>query len=380
MGNIIEGQLDTTDLKYLPAEHPEFPALLLHPGDILFNRTNSAELVGKTAVYTGTPNPCTFASYLIRVRLKPPCLPPYLAFYLNSMFGRQWVASVVNQQVGQANVNGSKLRALRLPLPPLAEQSHIVGEIERHFSRIDAGVAALKRIQANLRRQRAAILKAACEGQSGGQALRGGWVEARLADVAEVQLGQQRAPVHSAAEIKRPYIRAANITWKGLDLSDVKEMGFPNEERYRLRHGDVLLAEASGSPGEVGKPAIWRDEIETCFYQKTLLRVRPRADAITPEYLYFSFLRDALCGRFAKMAPGVGILHLTAERMKEWSIVFPLPAEQRRIVRELERQLSVIDDAEKAVAANLARADRLRQAVLRQAFEGKLVPQDPGSD
>ena len=69
MGNIQEGTLNLERLKHLPLDHSEFPKLLLANGDLLFNRTNSAELVGKTAVYRGRPDPCSFASYLISVRM-----------------------------------------------------------------------------------------------------------------------------------------------------------------------------------------------------------------------------------------------------------------------------------------------------------------------
>src|SRR5207244_3925336 len=102
-----------------------FPNLLLEDGDLLFNRTNSAELVGKSAVYHGSPSPCSYASYLIAVRLASGCLSDYLCFFLNSVYGRSWVAAVVTQQVGQANVNGSKLQALVFPLPPLEEQQEV---------------------------------------------------------------------------------------------------------------------------------------------------------------------------------------------------------------------------------------------------------------
>src|SRR5690606_6999959 len=99
MGNIVDGRVVADDLKYLPADHSEIPRLLLEAGDILFNRTNSAELVGKTAVYTGHPNPCSFASYLIRVRTLPGTNPHYVSAFINSPHGRDWVASVVSQQV-----------------------------------------------------------------------------------------------------------------------------------------------------------------------------------------------------------------------------------------------------------------------------------------
>jgi type I restriction enzyme S subunit len=136
MGNIFEGQLDYTNLKYLPASHDEFPELLLQDGDILFNRTNSAELVGKTAVYSDVGHATSFASYLIRLRVVG-YLPELLSAYINSAFGREWVRSVVNQQVGQANVNGTKLRELGVPLMPIDEQKEIWSRIKQAFTRIE---------------------------------------------------------------------------------------------------------------------------------------------------------------------------------------------------------------------------------------------------
>jgi len=165
MGNISNGRLVLGSLKYLPKCHLEFPELLLVDGDVLFNRTNSAELVGKTAVYRGIPSPCSFASYLIRVRLANGFEPDGLAYFLNSTLGRSWVWSVVSQQVGQANVNGSKLQSLRIPLAPQAEQHRIVAEVERTLSvieELEALVAAnLKRAE----RLRQSILKRAFEGK-----------------------------------------------------------------------------------------------------------------------------------------------------------------------------------------------------------------------
>jgi type I restriction enzyme S subunit len=138
MGNIRpDGSLDLTDLKYLPADHAEFPALLLQPDDLLFNRTNSAELVGKTGRYQGTPHPCSFASYLIRVRVLDGVLPAIVAHTLNGLSGRRWIKKVANQTVGQANVNGSKLAAFAFPLAPAGEQEAIAEAVEDQISVIE---------------------------------------------------------------------------------------------------------------------------------------------------------------------------------------------------------------------------------------------------
>ena len=149
LGNIQEGKFDFNKLKYLPKVHDEFPELLLARGDLLFNRTNSAELVGKTAVFKNTLNPCSFASYLIRVQFGSSCVSDFVSYYINSVFGRAWITDVVSQQVGQANVNGTKLQALAIPLPPLAEQTRIVAEVERRLSVVEELEAV---VSANLQR------------------------------------------------------------------------------------------------------------------------------------------------------------------------------------------------------------------------------------
>ena len=164
MGNIVEGKIVRDNLKYLPTEHDEFPELLLDKGDLLFNRTNSRELVGKTAVYIGDPNPCSFASYLIRVRFNPRIDSLIVAHYLNSMYGKNWILSVVSQQAGQANVNGTKLKLLAVPIPSEKEQRVFVEEVERRLSVADK---VEKTVTAELKRAeqlRQSILKQAFSG------------------------------------------------------------------------------------------------------------------------------------------------------------------------------------------------------------------------
>ena len=207
-----------------------------------------------------------------------------------------------------------------------------------------------------------------------------GWKEVRLDSIAEVRLGRQRSPKRATGPHMRPYLRAANVTWEGLDLSDVKEMDCtPKEmETYRLRPGDILLSEASGSAGEVGKPAVWRGEIADCGFQNTLIRVRPPEGMSA--FLRYHFLKDALTGRFANESRGVGIHHLGAERMSSWPIVVPPPDEQRRIVAELEKQFSRLDDVTATLARLKPKLQRARAAVLQAAVDGTSVPADVPPD
>ena len=165
MGNIQDGDLDFSNLKYLPVDHDEFPSLHLQDGDLLFNRTNSPELVGKTAVYRSQITPCSFASYLISVRFSGGYMPELASAFINSAHGKRWIKSVVVQQVGQANVNGSKLSALAVPVPPFREQQEIISALHAQINEI---VDQLKSVDISLKQsnaQRQNILRAAFTGQ-----------------------------------------------------------------------------------------------------------------------------------------------------------------------------------------------------------------------
>jgi type I restriction enzyme S subunit len=120
-GSVVLGRQKKVDRQLVPEE------LMLQPGDLLYNRTNSAELVGKTGLYSGPTNQYTFASYLIRIRVaKDLIVPEYLNMAMNSgLFRRTQVLPHIRQQCGQANVNGTIMRNMMIPIPPYDVQRRI---------------------------------------------------------------------------------------------------------------------------------------------------------------------------------------------------------------------------------------------------------------
>lgn len=205
-----------------------------------------------------------------------------------------------------------------------------------------------------------------------------GWAEATVGEVAEVRLGRQRSPKRATGDRMRPYLRAANVTWQGLALGDVKEMDFTASESvtYELRAGDLLLAEASGSASEVGKPAQYRGEIAECCFQNTLIRVR-LPGGLSPDYFERFFREQAMNGKFAAGSRGVGIHHLGAASLSEWTAPIPPRTEQDRIVAAIEETFSKLDAAEAGLRTVRILLKRMRAAVLTAAVTGQLVPQDP---
>ena len=184
MGNLGLGTIDYENLKFLPRDQLD-PRLLLRPGDLLFNRTNSPELVGKTAVFQGYSEDISFASYLIRIRPLPSAALNWVSIVLNSPIGREYIASVRSQQVGQANVNGRKLAAAPIPIPSAEEQSRIIAECDRLFTLINAMEEAVVMATARSERLRSSVLKVAFSGRLTVQDSTGESVCSLLARLAE---------------------------------------------------------------------------------------------------------------------------------------------------------------------------------------------------
>jgi type I restriction enzyme S subunit len=166
MGNIQSGKIIFENLKYYPKSWKGLDGFLLSEGDVLFNRTNSAELVGKAAVYESIYPKSAFASYLIRIKiLRNLYNPKLLSFFINSIFGKQYIKSVVSQQVGQANVNGTKLAAMPIPFLSIHEQNIIVEEIETKFSILEHTENIIQKNLSYCERLRQSIFKDTFEGK-----------------------------------------------------------------------------------------------------------------------------------------------------------------------------------------------------------------------
>lgn len=138
MGNIQGGELDWTSLVFT-SDPVEIERYALRAGDVLFNRTNSPQLVGKTAVYRGE-RPAIFAGYLIRVRCNDRMLPDYLSYCLNSPAGRKYSWLVKSDGVSQSNINAKKLAAFRLPCPAIEDQRAVVEKVKLGMARLAAMV------------------------------------------------------------------------------------------------------------------------------------------------------------------------------------------------------------------------------------------------
>jgi len=189
-------------------------------------------------------------------------------------------------------------------------------------------------------------------------------------DAGNVQLGRQRAPKYQTGDHTHPYIRVANVFEDRIDLSDVLSMDFDDSDflRYKLEDGDILLNEGQ-STELVGRPAIWRSELEDCCFQNTLVRFRAFPGKTDPEYALCVFLRYLHSGKFAGVSSKTSsVAHLGASRFSK--MPFPLPP------FKLQSEFAKLRAVQRALTEKIRRSacesNILFNSVVQRAFKGEL--------
>ena len=163
MGNITRyGTIDYTDLVY-SSNDDDIIKYQLQKNDLLFNRTNSSEWVGKTAIFKAD-TPTIYAGYLIRVRCILLC-PDYINLVMNSSYHRNWCNQVKTDAVNQSNINAQKLSKLLIPIPPYQEQLRIVKEVQRWTDVIDDLEESKQNLQDAIKQTKSKVLDLAIRGK-----------------------------------------------------------------------------------------------------------------------------------------------------------------------------------------------------------------------
>ena len=426
VANVFENRIDLSDVKemnFTPAEQEVYRLL---PHDILLNEGQSPHLVGRPAMYRGEMAPCFFQNTLVRFRAGHGVLPGWALLVFRAQMHNRRYMKFATITTNIAHLGAGRFSKVEFPVPPLEVQEALVATLDMHESRLDAAVASLTRARANVKRARASVLKAAVEGRlvpteaalartegrdyepasallarilderrarhdaeqegasrkkkykepaapalAGAPTLPEGWVYCRIDAAGKVQLGRQRSPKNHQGPDMRPYLRVANVFEARIDLSDVMEMNFTPEEfkTFELHPGDILLNEGQ-SPHLVGRPAMWTGQRTGMCFTNSLVRFQA-APGVLPAFALTVFRAQLSARRYMKLVTiTTNIAHLGAQRFA--AVEFPLAplAEQHRIVAEVDRQLSVLDAT---IDTNLARCARLRQSILKRAFEGGLA-------
>jgi type I restriction enzyme S subunit len=196
------------------------------------------------------------------------------------------------------------------------------------------------------------------------------WETTVLKRLFEVQLGKmlQNEP-SSSEDTLEPYLRAANIFWEGVDVSDVKDMWFsPYEKKqYQLKDGDLLISEG----GDVGRAALWKNELPKCYIQNAINRIRPRGNHST-RFLYYWIYTLKQNGYIDILCSKATISHFTAEKVEITPVLLLPVFEQRAIADFLDRETAKIDALITKIQAAIDKLKEYRTALISAAVTGKI--------
>lgn len=461
--NNIQENLNFDNLIYVPKKYISDDQLL-KPGDIVIAASSgSKNIVGKAAElrveWIGS-----FGAFCMGLRPFENINSSYIAYFLQTKEYRNKVSALASG-VNINNLRREHIEGIRICIPPRKEQDRIVAKLEELFSDLDAGIAALERAKANLKRYRASVLKAAVEGKltaewrreraeggskneegrSGGaednssfllqpssllarilKERRAKWEENQLKKFAE----QGKAPPKNwrdkyeeppSPETKDLPKLPENIVWcsaeqicdfitKGTTPSasklydgsgDIRFLKVYNLtfsgalnynykpafidysthagelQRSKVQAGDVLI-NIVGPP--LGQVSLVPDEIAEANINQAIARFRP-LPGVDKKYLTHVLMTESVMAWAIKRAKTTaGQANLTLELCRDLPLPLMPVSEQQQVTAEVERRLSIADATEKTITHALARAARLRQAILKRAFEGRLVPQDPNDE
>lgn len=192
-----------------------------------------------------------------------------------------------------------------------------------------------------------------------------GWKIKTVDDLFDVQLGKMLNEKAKEGDAHQPYLTNFNVQWSRFRLDKLNTMSFSLRERekFALKKGDLIVCEG----GEVGRCAIWREEIKPCYFQKALHRLRPKNAEIASDYM-LAFMRFiAGSKRLGDLTSQSSIAHLTRERFLTLEVLTPPLPEQNKIADIL----STWDEALEKLDALIAAKDRRKQALMQQLLTGK---------
>jgi len=326
---------------------------------------------------------------------------------------------------GMQHITKTKFENTSIPLPPLQEQKRIVSKIEELFTNVDAGVSSLVQTKNQLKKYRQSLLKYAFKGKlteewrkihkdelepastllekikkeqnkegkrkkrkykdnfvddSDLYELPEGWIWTRIEEIYQSMRNGIYKPKKYYSDNGIACLRMYNINNGRIIWENIKRMKISEKEieEYKLEPGDILINRVN-SRELVGKAAIIPKNMEICVFESKNIRLKLNPK-IHNEYVAYWFQIHSQKYFNKNAQQTVGMASINQNQISLLPIPLPPLKEQQQIVEILDQQFSIIDELEKTTEINLKKAERLRQSILKKAFKGKLVPQDPSDE
>lgn len=348
----------------------------LKPGDLVFARTGAT--VGKSYLLKGEIPKSVYASYLIRVRCLDDISVEFLSRYFRSPYYWRQITDF-SAGIGQPNVNGTKLKNLSIPLPPLAEQKAIAEKLDTLLAQVESTKVRLERIPKILKRFRQSVLAAAVSGKLTeewrGSTLDARWQSVILEDVAGIldPHPSHRTPKEVPNGV--PYIGIGDLLeGGGIDFDNSRKVSLDvlreHNSRYSLKEGDFIF----GKIGTLGKATKLPIGIDFTLSANVIL-VQPDIGRVIPQFLMQFLSSPSTLDEVSRQSSSTSQSAFGIKKMRAFSALLPSKEEQTEIVRRVDQLFAYADTIETQVNNALERVNNLTQSILAKAFRGELTEQ-----
>lgn len=422
VANVYANELRLDDIAVIDVRETELQRVLLEAGDLLIVEGNgSLEHIGRVAIWDGSISPCVHQNHLIKARCAEPALRRWLLHWLLSPEGRAAIVAEASSTSGLHTLSLSKVERLPCRVAPLRVAEQTVGELDSYLSRLDAAVVGLERVQANLKRYRASVLKAAVEG--------------RLVPI-EAELAKAEGRTYEpASELLARILEERRARWEAAELASMKAKGKPpKDDKWKAKYQEPAAPDTQGlpalpegwcwaSPAQVfswssgnflpkknqrpgaipiyGGNGVNGTHCEALVSAPTIVIGRVGAHCgnvhltdgpawITDNAIFATVSASTAVLPFWQLAlssrnlnansAGTGQPYVNQAHINDLVVPFPPHAEQIRIVGAFDAAASLADATLQSVGGQIVRCARLRQSILKWAFEGRLVDQDPNDE
>ena len=356
-------------------------AVKIKKGDILFTGSGETiEDIGKSISYEGDEIVYVGGDVIILSQQSPLYNSLFLSYSLSSS-SSVFQKSTSSKGTIILHIYSSRLKNILLAIPPPPEQTAIATYLDRQTVLIDQKIALLsQKIDRYQELKKSLINETVCRGLNPTVPMKDSGVEwigevpehwevKRVKDIGNLVLGKMLSRKEASGMYLKKYLKSRNVKWLGIDTENIDEMYFTEDEMksYRLKMNDLVFSEG----GEVGKTAIWKNEIDECYIQNSVLKLTVNENQVPKYHLYFSFFLGKV-GFYDSAVNQVSIKHLTKEKLIKVIWLSPPQEEQKEIGKYLDEKTAKIESIVSNLTNQITTLKELRKTLINDVVTGKV--------